>query len=169
MLKSLVLCVILTGCAFAATDESAVRELIARRNAAYHNLDAKTLASLETPDFQLVDRFGDSIASEGPEYNERMWSWTFREVYQANPPEHTIIGIRFLTPDVAIAQTTTEWLALKLDDGTAITAPGEVDTFTVVRKDNSWRIAVQTIHNRFGQGLGDHPDFRTPLHAANPR
>jgi hypothetical protein len=31
-----------------------------------------------------------------------------------------------------------------------------------VRKNGEWRIAVQTIHNRFGQGLGDHPDFEKP-------
>lgn len=140
-------------------DEKDVSDLITQRNASYHNLDAKALAALETPDFQLVDRFGDNITSQGPEYNERMWAWTFKEVYKGKPaPEHKILKVRFITPDVAIVETGNQWPELKLDNGTVIPPHGELDTFTVVRSGSRWRIAMQTIHNQFG-GIGDHPDF----------
>lgn len=149
-----------------ASGETEVRDLINKRSAAYHNLDAKGLAALETPDFRLVDRFGDNIASDGPEYNERMWAWTFKEIYKGKPaPDHYIVGIHFLTPDVAVVQTANQWQELKLDDGTIIPPHGEVDTFVVLRKQGSWKLAVQTIHNKMG-GMGDHPDFGKPQNAS---
>src|SRR5689334_25272268 len=130
MKKNLLLCCFL-ACVVAkgADDAKAVRDVIRKRSAAYHNLDARALAALETPDFQLVDRFGDNISSDGPEYNERMWAWTFREVYKGKPgPEHKIVGLRFVTADVAIVQTGTHWTELKLDYGTVIPPHGEFDT-----------------------------------------
>jgi hypothetical protein len=48
-----------------------VRDPIAKRNIAYHNLDARALAALEMTDFQIVDRFGDNITSEGLEYKPK--------------------------------------------------------------------------------------------------
>ena len=151
---------LVAGSSVSTGDEPAVRDLVARRNAAYHNLDAETLASLETPDFQIVDRFGDNIRSGGSDFNVRLWSWAFKYVYRGQPaPEHIIIGARFLTPDVAVVQSTNQWPSLTLDDGTVIPPHREVDTFTVVRRDGVWKIALQTIHNNFGEGVGDNPTF----------
>jgi hypothetical protein len=45
--------------------EGEIRNFIAGWDAAYTRLDADELAKLETPDFQLVDRFGHWIESEG--------------------------------------------------------------------------------------------------------
>jgi len=167
------LSVLLVGLALAGArsiannDEEAVRELIERRNAAYHNLDATTLASIETPDYRLVDRFGDNIGSKGPEFNEKLWRWSFVNVYKGKPaPVHNIIGVHFLTADVAVVQTETQWGSYKIDDGTEIPPHGEVDTFTVVRRAGIWKIAVQTIHNRFGNGIGDDFNFEGPLPGA---
>ena len=53
------LCWALTG------PEGEIRNFIAGWDAAYTRLDADELAKLETPDFQLVDRFGHWIESEG--------------------------------------------------------------------------------------------------------
>jgi ketosteroid isomerase-like protein len=142
------------------TEEKMVRKLIETRNSAYHRLDADTLTRIVTPDFQLVDRFGDNIASEGPEYTRALWSWTFREVYKNRPgPVHHVVDISFIRPDVALAQTHADWSELKLDDGTTIPPHGEVDTFLLIKTAEGWRIRMQTIHNQFPPRLGDHPDF----------
>jgi uncharacterized protein (TIGR02246 family) len=167
-MRTFVLICTIAAASFAATapanDERAVRDLIERRNTAYHNLDAKTLTALSTPDFRLVDRFGDNIESEGPDYTLRMWSWTFREVYkERHPPEHTITDVRMLSPDVAVVQSKTQWPEITLDDGTKIPPHGEVDTFVTVKRNGEWRISVQTIHNQFVTRMGDHPEFRGPV------
>jgi uncharacterized protein (TIGR02246 family) len=158
--------------AFAATsvDESAVRDIIERRNTAYHNLDAKTLASLLTPDFRFVDRFGDNILSKGPEFNERMFAWTFKEVYKGkNPPQHSIVSLRFVAPEVAVVQTQCEWPEIKLDNGYKVPPHGEVDTFVVVKQQGEWKINVWTIHNRFADGVGDTFEFTGAVPGDNGR
>jgi len=53
-------------------DETGVRDFVTRWNAAYTGLNAKALAALETQDFELIDRYGHWIKSEGPEFNERL-------------------------------------------------------------------------------------------------
>jgi hypothetical protein len=127
-------------------------------------LDAKTLASVLTPDFRLVDRFGDNILSKGPQFNERMWAWTFKEVYNGRQtPPHRILNVRFLTPDVAVVQTACDWPEIALDNGFKVPPHGEVDTFVVVKQNGDWKISVQTIHNRFPDGVGDDFDFNGPL------
>jgi hypothetical protein len=123
------------------TEEKALRELIETRNAAYHRLDADTLTRIATADFQLIDRFGDNIASEGPEYTRALWSWTFREVYKNRPgPLHQVVDIRVIRRDVAVAQTHADWGELKLHDGTTIPPHGEMDTFMLIKTSGGWRI-----------------------------
>jgi uncharacterized protein (TIGR02246 family) len=135
------------------TEEKAVRELMETRNSAYHRLDADTLTRIVTPDFQLVDRFGDNIASEGPEYTRALWSWTFREVYKNRPgPVHQIVNIEFIRPDVAVVQTHADWGELKLDDGTKIPPHGEVDTFLLVKTLEGWRIQCRRFTTNFRHG-----------------
>ena len=75
----------------ASTAEREVRDFIARWNTAYTSLDAAGLASLETADYEMVDRFGHWIKSEGPESNQRLWAMTFKEIYHGRPgPPHVI-------------------------------------------------------------------------------
>jgi len=85
--------------------EGEIRNFIAGWNAAYTRLDAEALAKLETPDFQLVDRFGHWIQSEGAEFNRQLWTLTFQQIYKARPgPARRIENIRFLSADVAVVQ-----------------------------------------------------------------
>src|SRR4051812_26106930 len=60
--------------AASTTAESEIRDFIARWNAAYTGLDAAGLAALESPDYEMVDRFGHWIKSEGPAFNRRLWA-----------------------------------------------------------------------------------------------
>jgi len=131
-------------------DESDVRDFIARWNRAYTGMDSKALAALETPDFQLVDRFGHWIKSEGPEFNERLWARTFTEIYHGKPgPARNIESIRFLSDRVAVVQARANHPdGVTLDDGTHIPPFWEINTYTLVRADNRWRVALLNIHNQ---------------------
>ncbi len=62
------------------TDEPGVRQFIERWNTAYTTLNAKDLAALETPDYEMIDRFGHWIKSDGPQFNENLWHLTFTEI-----------------------------------------------------------------------------------------
>ncbi len=131
-------------------DERAIRDLMARWNAAYRGLDAKALAALETPDVEIIDRFGHWYPSTGPADNERLWAVTFTEIYKGKPgPERAIERIRFLRPDVAIVQARAYHAdGVTLDDGTRIAPFWEIDTYVVAKENGAWRVSAQSIHNQ---------------------
>jgi ketosteroid isomerase-like protein len=144
-----------------AGDELEVRDFVAHWNAAYTGLDAKALATLETPDFELIDRFGHWIKSEGPEFNERLWEIGFKEIYHGKPgPARTIESIRFLAPNVAVVQARANHPdGVALDDGTRVPPFWEINTYTLIKTDAGWRVALLNIHNQinFGdEGAGQH-------------
>ena len=144
------------------SDTRAIGDLIARRNVAYRNLDAKALASLFTPDYRLVDRLGDNYRSSGAAYNERMYAWGFKHVYRGRPgPVHRIINIELIAPTVALAQTAAQWDEIVLDNGQKVPPHGEIDTFIVVKREGEWKIKMQTIHNQANERIGDDFDFLT--------
>jgi hypothetical protein len=154
--------------AWAAVDpETEVREFISRWNAAYTGLDAAALASLETPDFQLVDRFGHWIQSEGPEFNRRLWALAFQEIYRGRPgPARRIESIRFMAPAVAVVQARA-WHPdpIVLDDGTHIPPFWEINTYTLIDTTSGWRVSVLNIHNQIDPGVerpGEHVPDASP-------
>ena len=156
MLKRLLLVAMLLTLAAAApvrasaNDESEVRDFVARWNAAYTGLDANALAALETPDFELVDRFGHWIKSEGPDFNQRLWAMTFKDIYHDKPgPARVIESIRFLAPGVAIVQARANHPdGVTLDDGTHIPPFWEINTYTLIKMSVGWRVALLNIHNQ---------------------
>jgi uncharacterized protein (TIGR02246 family) len=142
-------------------DEREVRELIGKWDAAYRALDAKALAALETPDFELVNRLGQWFPQTSREENERMWAWGFANIYKGKPgPKHTVERVRFIRPDVALVQTRAYWAeVIVLPDGTRIPPHGQITTFLVVKEREGWRITSQNIHN---QMPGDELPPRLP-------
>lgn len=135
-------------------DEAGVKDFIARWNAAYRNLDAATLASLETADYEMIDRFGHWIKTEGPDFNERLWALTFRDIYHGKPgPERGLESIRFMAPNVAIVEARANRPdGVLLDDGTRIPPFWEIDTYTLLKTQNGWRAALLNIHNQITPG-----------------
>ena len=131
-------------------DKEAVRKLIEQWNAAYVALDAKTLANLHTPEFDIVNRLGQWTHKSSNAEQEALWAWTFRVIYNGKPgPSHTIEKVRFLTPEVACVLTRGYWKdVITLDDGTKIPPHGEVDTLTVVKTHGTWKVAWIDIHNQ---------------------
>ena len=162
LLAVLALVALSVGAGGKTDDERAVRELIARWDAAYRSLDARAIAALETEDFELVNRFGWWTKAASREDNERMWAWGFANIYRGKPgPQHTVESVRFVRPDVAVVQAHADWPALTLDDGTQIPPHGEIVTFVVVRQKKTWLIASQNIHNQMpGQGLPSPPPWQ---------
>ena len=134
----------------AANDEQKVRELIGKWDAAYRALDGNAIAALETPDFEMVDRFGDWIAQTSREENARMWNWTFKNIYRGKAgPQHTIERVRFINRESAVVVCKAFWAeVITLSDGTRIPPHGQTTTFTVVKTKEDWRIAAQTFHNK---------------------
>ena len=134
--------------------EGEIRDFIARWNIAYTGLDAKALAAMETPDYEMVDRFGHWIKSEGPEFNERLWELTFKEIYHGKPgPARVIESIRMMAPGVAVVQARANHPdGVTLDDGAHIPAFWEINTYTLVMTDGGWRIALLNIHNQINPG-----------------
>lgn len=133
-----------------SANERGVRDLIGRWNAAYRALDAKALAALQTPDFEIVNRLEQWTPNSSTAQNEQMWSWAFTNIYKGKPgPEHTIERVRFLSHDVAVVQARAYWNdVITLDDGTRIPPHGEIDTFVAVRSARTWRVAALNIHNQ---------------------
>lgn len=158
---------VMTGQA-AGDAEGEIREFMARWNAAYTGLDAKALAALETADYEMVDRFGHWIKSQGPEFNRRLWTMAFRDVYRGKPgPARVIESIRMMAPGVAIVQARANHPdGVALDDGTRIPPFWEINTYTLIRTAAGWRVALLNIHNQINpemEGSGQHvPDASAP-------
>ncbi len=131
-------------------DERSIRDLINQWDAAYRHLDAKSLAQLETPDFELVNRLGQWMPFKSREDNVRMWAWAFTNIYHGKSgPQHSVERVRFIRTDIAIVQARASWPdEITLPDGTRIPPHGEIDTFVVVKQKEGWRIASQNIHNQ---------------------
>jgi uncharacterized protein (TIGR02246 family) len=140
----------LTAFSQTAADETGVRSLIQQWNAAYLKLDAKALAALNTPEFDIVNRLGQWTHKSSNADQEKLWTWTFEFIYRGKPGvDHQIEKVRFHTPEVASVLTRGYWKdELTLDDGTKIPPHGEVDTFTVVKKNGKWKVAWIDIHNQ---------------------
>lgn len=144
-------------------DEAGVRQLIERWNKAYTSMNAKDLASLETSDYEMIDRFGHWIKSEGPQFNENLWQAGFTQVYRGKPgPPRQIESIRFLAPNIAIVQARANHPeGVTLDDGSKIPPFWEINTYTLVKTEAGWRVTLLNIHNQIGPG-GEGPGQKIP-------
>jgi hypothetical protein len=127
-----------------------VRELIERWCTAYGDLNEKELAALESPDFEIVDRFGELHVSKQRPDQERFWAEGFEMIGRdAFHPEYVIQQIRSIRPDVAVVHVEISYPGgIPLKDGDFIPAFSELHTFIVSRDEAVWRIAGHTITMR---------------------
>jgi len=133
-----------------ASEQDAIRTLISRWVEAYQDFDAKRLAALETPDVEIVDRFGKLHLPSGRNENEKLWSDAF-EIVSRNAllPTVTIDRIRFLRPDVAVVQVSwrfTEGILLVVGD--RIPPFSQVDTFVVIKSQGVWLVAAHNMQEQ---------------------
>jgi len=133
-----------------ASEPDAIRTLISRWVEAYQDLDAKRLAALETPDVEIVDRFGKLHLPSGRNENEKLWSDAF-EIVSRNAllPTVTIDRIRFLRPDVAVVQVSWRFTeGILLVDGDRIPPFSQVDTFVVIKSQGVWLVAAHNMQEQ---------------------
>lgn len=151
-------------------DEAGVRQFIDRWNAAYTSMNAKDLAALETADYEMIDRFGHWIKSEGPQFNENLWHAAFTEIYRGKPgPARQIESIRFMSPKIAIVQARANHPdGVTLDDGSKIPPFWEINTYTLVKTEDGWRVALLNIHNQIGPG-DEGPGQKLPNFSNQPK
>jgi len=133
-----------------ASEQDAIRTLISRWVEAYQDFDAKRLAALETPDVEIVDRFGKLHLPSGRNENEKLWSDAF-EIVSRNAllPTVTIDRIRFLRPDVAVVQVSWRFTeGILLVDGDRIPPFSQVDTFVVIKSQGVWLVAAHNMQEQ---------------------
>ena len=133
-----------------ASAESAIRTRILRWVEAYQDLDAKRLAALETPDVEIVDRFGELHLPPGQNEDEKLWSDAFEIVSRNTPPPTvTIDRIRFLRPDVAVVQVSWRFAGgILLVDASRIPPFSQVDTFILTKSQTVWLVAAHNMQEK---------------------
>jgi hypothetical protein len=127
-----------------------VRQLIERWCTAYGDLNEKGLAALESPDFEIVDRFGELHVTKQRPDQERFWTEGFEMIRREDfHPEYAIEKIRSIRPDVVVVHLEISYPGgIPLKDGDYIPAFSEVHTFIVSRDEEVWRIAGHNITMR---------------------
>ena len=128
----------------------AVDELIERWCAAYGDLDEKKLAALESPNIEIVDRFGEvHVAKQRPD-EERFWAEGFEMIRGEDfHPVCSIEEIRSSRPDVMIVHAEISYSdGIPLKGGDYIPPFSEIHTFLVLRDEAVWGIAGHDITKR---------------------
>jgi uncharacterized protein (TIGR02246 family) len=135
---------------FPTNEESAVRALMSQWVDAYQHLDAKRIATLELPDVEVVDRFGELHLPSSRDENEQLWSDAFETVSRKTaPPTVTVDRIQFLQPDVALVQVSWQFAeGILLVDGERIPPFLQTDTYVLVRSHGSWLVAAHNIQEK---------------------
>jgi ketosteroid isomerase-like protein len=127
-----------------------VRELIERWCTAYGDLNEKELAALESPDVEIVDRFGELHVAKQQTDQERFWAEGFEMIRREDfHPVWAIEEIRSTRPDVVIVHADISYSGgIPLKGGDYIPAFSEIHTFIVPRDKAGWRIVGHDITKR---------------------
>ena len=117
---------------------------------AYRTYDAKRLAALETPDVELVDRFGELHLPSGRVENAQIWAEAFEMISRnTTPPNASIDRIQFVRPDVAVVQMSWRFPeGILLVDGERVPAFSEVDTYVVIKSESGWLVAAHNMQEQ---------------------
>src|SRR5262249_39153427 len=111
-----------------------IRANVAAFVKAYNAHDAKAVASMFTPDAQIVDK--EAEASEGRDAIQKVFAGLFTDNPQKRI-EVTVDSVRFIGSDLAVEEGSTK----------EVSAPGEppeYDRYTVlhVKRDGKWLMAL---------------------------
>jgi uncharacterized protein (TIGR02246 family) len=120
-------------------DEAAIRALEAAYDGAWNAADIDALTASFTPDATILDPFGG--VSSGREEIGRLLGALLAGSGRGSTHAGTILGVRFVTGDVALADGEAVIEGLSAPDGSP--APPIVHRFTdvLVRTGEGWRIA----------------------------
>jgi len=126
-----------------ARDEQAIRAIIQAHATAWNNRDAVAAAAVLTPDAVWITSSGDVLRGRAAVERAHR-QWLAEDSAQGgsthrHPPE--TIRIRFLRPDVAVADLEGENVGGRERDGTPLPARRYPLFIVVTNQDRQWRIA----------------------------
>jgi uncharacterized protein (TIGR02246 family) len=126
-----------------AEDEAAVRKVIVEMTDGFNNHDGKAAASMYTPDARFVSVRGDMMNGQAGIENGLSSILTSRA---KNATQRTLdVTVRFLRPDVALANVTNELSGLVAPDGHALPSHRELSLRVFVKDAGVWQVAA--FHN----------------------
>lgn len=127
-----------------------VIELIDHWKDAYRNLDLHSMLLLETEDFSLFDRFGQTHLSTGSSEHALMWVRGFEAINRETfDPIFKIQQICFPDPTVGRVEVRVHYShGIALLDGTHIDHSWETQNFHVVYRSGKWLVTAIYIRDR---------------------
>ena len=126
-----------------AEDEAAVRKVIVEMTDGFNNHDGKAAARMYTPDARFVSVRGDVMSGQAGIEKGLSAILTSRA---KNATQRTMdVTVRFIRPDVALANVTNELSGLVAPDGHALPSHQELSLRVFVKDAGVWQIAA--FHN----------------------
>lgn len=122
------------------TDDAAVRALFDRSNRAWEAGDAVAYAAVFAPDADYVTWFGQHL--KGRAAIEASHAPLFEKYLKGTRMDGELTGLRFVTPDVAVAHGRGALVKGKRRRGRFNT---KVNVYVAVRRDGEWEFAA--FHN----------------------
>lgn len=134
-------------------DEEAIRQIIAAMTEGFNKHDAKAATRMYTSDADLVTVRGEVM--KGAAEMEK----GLAAIFAARAKEARLhildVAIRFIRPDVAIAQVTTALSGLVSPDGQQLPAHRELSMRVFVKDGGTWRVTA--FHNTMVRPFGSPP------------
>jgi uncharacterized protein (TIGR02246 family) len=124
-------------------DEAAIRKVIVEMTEGFNNHDGEAAARMYTPDARFVSVRGDMMNGQAGIEKGLSAILTTRA---KNATQRTMdVVIRFIRPDVALANVTNELSGLVAPDGHALPSHQELSLRVFVKDAGVWQIAA--FHN----------------------
>lgn len=123
------------------SDETAVREVVGQIVEAWNAKDANALAAVYTTDADYVTSRGTRLVGR-----ENLAKWLrerFKlDAYRDSRQKRMDVSVRFLSPTVALADSTWELTGVRGADGKELPARKGNSTMVLVKKEGQWRTAA---------------------------
>jgi uncharacterized protein (TIGR02246 family) len=124
-------------------DESAIRKVIVEMTEGFNNHDGEAAARMYTPDARFVSVRGDVM--NGQAGIERGLSAILTARAKSAAQQTMDVKVRFIRPDVALANVTNELSGLVAPDGHALPPHQELSLRVFVKDAGVWQVAA--FHN----------------------
>jgi uncharacterized protein (TIGR02246 family) len=124
-------------------DEAAIRKVIVEMTEGFNNHDGKAAARMYTPDARFVSVRGDMM--NGQAGIEKGLSAILTTRAKSATQRTIDVTVRFIRPDVALANVTNELSGLVAPDGHALPSQQELSLRVFVKDAGAWQVTA--FHN----------------------
>jgi uncharacterized protein (TIGR02246 family) len=124
-------------------DEAAIRKVIVEMTEGFNSHDGKAASRMYTEDARFVSVRGDMM--KGQIGIEKGLASILTTRAKSATQQTKDVTIRFIRPDVALANVTNELSGLVAPDGQALPAHQELSLRVFVKNDGNWQVAA--FHN----------------------